>query len=189
MEIDPLFNGSAFNGFALDWFNSLPTGSIESDRKVAIRTGLLSAIVFKGEVWPYSPYANDSYTFITQNVYLTYLSLVGRDVYFTAETAFFQKSSNSGRVVLHTPEVRLFVNAFAAHLATGILVFIASGLCLVSVALHRMKDRHIPVSEGAIWTSAIATKHITEDQLLCTQTMFKIRGESLDPPIPQIEAS
>lgn len=185
LEVDPMFNGSTFNGFGLDYFNNA-SASIEGYRKGAIRTGLLSAIVFKGETWPYSPYLNNSYTFITQNVYLTYLSLMARDVYYTLEGPIFNLTSNSGTVVLHSPEVRLFVDRLSAHLGSGILGTIALGLCITAISLFRMRNSHIPETEGAISSVGIATKDLTEIELLGTNLQQQFQSEASDSHVPVI---
>ncbi|KDQ16308.1 hypothetical protein BOTBODRAFT_259741 [Botryobasidium botryosum FD-172 SS1] len=155
LQIDPLFNYSKFNGYALDYFYN-GTGAIELNRRSAIQMGLLSAIVTQGETWPYSAYLNDSYTFITANVYLRYLALVAREVYFTEQSSTFPDTANSGNVTIHMPQVRLFVNTLAASFATGILVIIL--ICLLTVTYFVWKTRHlsIPREEGRIATSIIA---------------------------------
>ena len=164
LQIDPIFNYTAFNGFSLDYFQPANSG-IEGNRKSAISTGLLTAIVFQGEYWPFSAYYNNSFTFITQNVYLTYLTLVAREVYFTLENATFDPIANTGHVKLHIPDTRLFVNDVSAHVASVIIGVMALSILASALFLHSMKARQVPQDEGMIATAAIAARELSEDAL------------------------
>jgi len=155
LQIDPIFNHSTFNGYALEYFYN-GSDAIELNRRSAIQIGLLSAIMTQSETWPYSAYLNDSYTFITSNVYLRYLALVAREVYFTEQSSTFPDTANSSHVTIHMPQVRLFVNTLAAELASGILFIIL--ICLVTATFFVCKTRGLPIprEEGRIATSIIA---------------------------------
>ncbi len=183
-QVDPSFNGSTFNGFDLTYFSPDGTPGEVSDRKIAIRTGLLSAI---SPTWPYSPSLNDSYTSIVSKAYLTYLTLVGREVYFRSRLP--SDDPPTGTVLFHTPEMRLFVNDLAAHLTSVVLFIMVVGLTTAAWHLWRLRDKYVPQFEGRIATSTIAAQGISEATLLSSldgNGLFRTRDGFLDPRIPRI---
>jgi hypothetical protein len=152
LEVDPLFNGSTFNGYALDWFNpavSTPDNpNIEGDRKTAIRTGLLTAIVFQGESYldnNVNPYVDDGYFNITNMVYSNYLSHVAHEVYFKLPSTDLASIGGVPKnVTIHTEELRLYVNSVSAYGSSGLLVLLALGVLVASQQLYGMRDIQIP---------------------------------------------
>ena len=179
-QVDPIFNGSTFNGFALDWFH-LPWAWDQNDivgaRKVAIRTALLSTINSQGVAFMDGggdPYENDMYTNITRKVYARYMAHVARQVYFrppdfdtvqgrarlvsrdTNSTALAPKPTD---VRLHTIYLKLFVNDTMAFAATIVLSICSICVAFTAYAIWRRRDTILPESnEGAISVNAVAAR-------------------------------
>jgi hypothetical protein len=168
LEVDPLFNGSTFNGYALDWFNpavSTPSDPvIEADRKTAIRTGLLTAIVFQGESYldnNVNPYADDGYFNITNMAYTNYLSHVAHEVYFKLPSTDLASTSGVPKnVTIHTEELRLYVNSVSAYVSAGLLALLVLGLLAASYQLYDIRGIQIPEHEGTIYTNAMAARGV-----------------------------
>lgn len=74
----------------------------------------------------------------------------------------------------------------SAHLGSGILGTIALVLCITAISLFRMRDSHIPETEGAISTAGIATKVLAEIELL-GNLQQQYRSEASDSHVPAIQ--
>lgn len=158
LQVDPILNGSAFNGLDLTYINH-DDYNLMNDRRAAIRAGLLTAIIFKGEKFT-DPYADNGYFNITNSVYTSYLAHIAHEVYFTLPNTSFVGVPDAGNatVFIQEHELKLFVNQFSAYFSAGLLAIIAIALFATAILLGKMSDLIIPEKEGMIHTIAYSTK-------------------------------
>jgi hypothetical protein len=91
-------------------------------------------------------------------------------------------------VTICTPsyQLRQNINVLVDVTSNVVLGTIALGLCITAVSLFRMRDSHIPETEGAISTAGIATKALTEIEL-SGNLQQQYRSEASDSHVPAIQ--
>ncbi|KAG8813983.1 hypothetical protein FRC19_002064, partial [Serendipita sp. 401] len=179
-QVSPMLNGSAFNGFDLDWFHA-PDDDIVGLRKQSIRTSLVSTINLQGVQMIDSdrdPYTDENwgYTNITRRVYARYMTHLARRLYFSAPdegTVTSRAASSSSTqglsiratsktdVVLYTVQILLFVNGLMTGLSVAVLFTSALGVGYTAFAARATRHVVLPTGkEGAIAINAIASQGI-----------------------------